>query len=170
MARPKHRTKPGGTYFVTTDTWQRREIFHKPAAAEIIEAKLFEYRDKGSYLVHRYVVMPDHLHAILTPGRTTTLERAVGLIKGGSSFDIGKTFAMKFPVWHEGFAEHLIRDQDDYDSHVRYIDSNPVKAGLVREAGGYPYCSLNGKHRLDPWPVASGAKAPSSGEAATAGL
>ena len=170
MARPKHRTKPGSTYFVTTDTWQRRELFLKPPVAEIVEAKLFEYRDKGSYLVHRYVVMPDHLHIILTPGMTTTLEKAVGLIKGGSSFEIGTKIAMKFPVWHEGFAEHLIRDQDDYDSHVRYIDSNPIKAGLAREAGGYPYCSLNGKYRLDPWPVASGAKAPSSGEGVTAGL
>jgi len=170
MARPKHRTKPGATYFVTTDTWQKRELFRKPAAAEIVEAKLFEYRDKGFYFVHRYVVMPNHLHIILTPGRTTTLEKTVGLVKGGSSFDIGKAFAMKFPVWHEGFAEHQIRDWEDYESHVRYIDSNPVKAGLVREPGEYPYCSLNGKHRLDPWPVASGAKAPSSGEAGAAGL
>lgn len=151
MARPKHRTKPGGTYFVTTDTWQRRELFPKSPIAEIVEAKLFEYREKGFYLVHRYVVMPDHFHIILTPGATTTLEKAMGLIKGGSSFDIGKAVAMRFPVWHEGFAEHLIRDQDDYETHVRYIDSNPVKAGLTREPGEFPHCSLNGKYPLDPW-------------------
>jgi putative transposase len=160
MARPKHRTKPGATYFVTTDTWERRKIFCKPSMAKIVEAKLFEHRSKGSYLVHRYVVMPDHLHIILTPGVTTTLEKAVGLIKGGSSFDIGKAVAMKFGVWHEGFAEHQIRDQNDYDIHVRYIDSNPVKSRLVGEPGEYLHCSLNGKYRLDPWPVASGAKAP----------
>jgi putative transposase len=138
--------------------------------AKIVEAKVFEYRDRGFYMVHRYVVMPDHMHVILTPGMTTTLEKAVGLFKGGSSFDIGKAVAMKFPVWHEGFAEHQIRDTEDYETHVRYIDSNPLKAGLVREPKEYPYCSLNGEYRLDPWPVASGAKAPSSGEAITAGL
>jgi REP element-mobilizing transposase RayT len=138
--------------------------------AEIVEAKLFEYRDKGFYFVHCYVVMPDHTHIILTPGMTTTLEKAVGLIKGGSSFDIGNAFAMKFPVWHAGFAEHLILDQDDYGGHVRYIDWNPVKAGLVGKPGEYPHCSLNGKYRLDPWPMASGAKAPSSDEPVAAGL
>lgn len=137
---------------------------------EIVEAKVFEYRDKGSYVVHRYVVMPEHLHIILTPGKTTTLEKAVGLIKGGSSFDIGKAVEMKFPVWHEGFAEHLIRDQDDYASHVRYIDLNPVKSGLVGKPGEYPHCSLNGKYRLDPWPVASGAKAPLGEGVVAAGL
>jgi putative transposase len=170
MARPKHRTKPGATYFVTTDTWQRRELFRKRSMAEIVEAKVFEYRDKGSYLVHRHTVMPDHLHIILTPGMTTTLEKAIGLIKGGSSFDIGKKIAMKFPVWHAGFAEHLIRDQDDFDSHVRYIDANPVQAGLAGKPGEYPHCSLNGKYRLDPWPAASGAKAPLREGVDTAGL
>ena len=170
MARPQHRTKPGATYFVTTDTWQRRAVFHKSAAADLVEAKLFEYRNKGAYCVHRYVVMPDHLHIILTPGMTTTLEKAVGLIKGGSSFEIGKLMAMKFPVWHEGFAEHQIRDQDDYESHVRYVDSNPVKAGLASNPGEYLHCSARGKYVLDAWPVVSGAKAPSDSEADAAGL
>ena len=160
MARPKHRTKPGETYFVTTDTWERRKIFLKSTAAELVEAKLFEYRDKGHYCVHDYVVMPEHFHVLLTPGETTSLEKAIGLIKGGSSFEIGKALRMKFPVWHEGFTEHGVRDPEDYEIHVRYIQSNPVKAGLVKEPKDYPHCSLNGKYRLDAWPVVSGAKAP----------
>jgi putative transposase len=145
-------------------------LFRKPAAAEVVEAKLFEYRNKGAYCVHRYVVMPDHLHVILTPGSTTTLEKAVGLIKGGSSFEVGKIMAMKFPVWHEGFTEHQIRDWDDYESHVRYIDSNPVKAGLAGKPEEYLYCSAHGKYMLDVWPVASGAKAPLGCDVDTAGL
>jgi putative transposase len=111
MARPKHRTKPGETYFVTTDAWEGRQVFLKGTAAELVEAKLFEYRDKGRYYVHSYVVMPEHFHVILTPGHTTTLEKAMGLIKGGSSFEIGKALHMRFPVWHEGFTEHGIRDE-----------------------------------------------------------
>ena len=75
MARPKHRTKPGETYFVTTDTWERRKVFLKRTTAELVEAKVFEYRDKGHYYVHSYVVMPGHFHVLLTPGKTTTLEK-----------------------------------------------------------------------------------------------
>src|ERR1700722_247897 len=90
MARPKHRTRPGATYFVTTDTWQRRALFQNPGPASIVEEAIFYYRDQGSFRVHRYVVMPDHLHIVLTPGETTTLEKAVQLIKGGSSHKIGK--------------------------------------------------------------------------------
>ena len=133
-------------------------MFRKPGWADILERKLFEYREKGEYMVHRYVIMPDHLHVILTPGPSTTLERAAQLIKGGSSYDIGRAFQARFPVWQPGFTQHLIRDHADYQSHVRYIDANPIKKGLAERSEAYPFCSAHGKYWLDPWPVASGAK------------
>src|SRR5271170_3378865 len=160
MARPKHRTQPGATYFVTTDTWQRRGLFRTPAIASIVENAIFHYRDQGNYLVHRHVVMPDHLHLIVTPGDSTTLEKSVQLIKGGSSREIGKQPGTRFPVWHAGFTEHQIRDQYDFDSHAKYIDENPVKAHLAETAAKYPHGSAAGKFVHDQWPVASGAKAP----------
>jgi len=170
MTRPKHRTKPGGTYFVTTDTWQRQRIFQNREAARIVEDTICRYRDEGFFFVHRHVVMPEHLHVILTPGEETTLEKAMQLIKGGSSHEIGKSLSRRFPVWHAGFTEHQIRDHKDFDAHVRYIDQNPVKEHLAGRPGDYPYCSAYGKLRPDPWPVASGAKAQEEAGAASAGL
>jgi len=170
MTRPKHRTQPRATYFVTTDTWQRRALFQNPITATIVEDAIFHYRDRGSYLVHRHVVMPDHIHVILTPGSTTTLEKSIQLIKGGSSREIGKRPGMRFPVWHAGFTEHQIRDQRDLDSHVKYIDENPVKARLTPAAAEYPHGSAAGRFKLDAWPVASGAEAPLPSSAVTAGL
>ena len=114
--------------------------------------------------------MPDHLHLIVTPGDSTTLEKSMQLIKGGSSREIGKRDGMRFPVWHAGFAEHQIRDQRDFDSHAKYIDENPVKARLAEKAPDYPWGSAAGKFALDPWPVASGAEAPSLTSGVTAGL
>ena len=160
MSRPKHRTQPGATYFITTNTWQRRPLFQIPEIASIVEDAIFRYRDAGKYLVHRYVVMPDHIHVILTPGDSTSLEKAVQLIKGGSSYVIGKAREGKSPVWHEGFTEHQIRDARDFEAHVSYIDENPVKAHLAEVAREYPHGSAAGKFVLDPWRVASGAEAP----------
>ena len=81
----------------------------------MVERKILEHRQKGEYLVHRHVIMPGHLHVILTPGPDTTLERAAQLIKGGSSYDIGRTFQTRFPVWQPGFTQHLIRNRADYE-------------------------------------------------------
>ena len=133
-------------------------MFRKPEWADIVEQKIFEHREKGEYLVHRHVIMPDHLHVILTPGCSTTLERAAQLIKGGASYDIGRAFQTRFPVWQPGFTQHLIRDRADYESHVRYVDGNPVKRGLAERPEAYQFCSAHGKYGLDPWAVASGAK------------
>src|SRR5579863_5217742 len=156
MARPQHRTHPGATYFVSSATSQRREWFRKPPAAEILLKKLFEYRDRGFFLLHRYVVIPDHFHIILTPGETTTLEKAVGMIKGGSSFEIRRLFPSKFPVWQEGYTEHQIRDVADYESHVSYIDMNPVRKHLAERPVDYAFGSAGREDQLDAWPVASG--------------
>jgi putative transposase len=131
-----------------------------------VEAAIFRYRDSGHYQVHRYVVMPDHLHVILTPSESASLEKCAQLIKGRSSHEIRS----RFPVWQPGFSEHLIRDSNDFESHIRYIDDNPVKAGLVTEPREYPHGAVAGKFRLDPWPVASGAEAHVQTGADTAGL
>jgi putative transposase len=169
MTRPKHRTQQGATYFVTTETWQRRALFRNSTIASIVEGTIFRYRDAGKYLVHRHVVMPDRLHILLTPGDSTSLEKAVQLIKGGSSHEIGKGKETRFPIWQQGFTEHQIRDSTDFVSHVQYINENPIKAHLADRAEEYPHGSASGKFTLDPWPVASGAKA-HEGAILTAGL
>ncbi len=110
--------------------------------------------------------MRDHIHVILTPAQSTSLEKAVQLVKGGSSHEIGS----RFPVWHPGFTEHQIRDRNDFDLHVRYIDDNPVKAGLAATPAEYPHGAATGKFALDPWPLASGAKAPLETATVSAGL
>jgi REP-associated tyrosine transposase len=56
-------------------------------------------------------------------------------------------------VWQPGFAQHLIRDQVDYDSHAQYIDMNPVKRHLASRPEEYAFGSAHGKYRLDLWPV-----------------
>jgi putative transposase len=170
MARPKHRTKPAGTYFITTSTWERRPIFQNSKLAAIIPRKLIEYRDRGFFLVHGYVVMPDHIHVILTPSQTTSLEKTVQLIKGGSSHEMKKALKSKFPIWHAGFTEHGITDQDDFDRHVRYTHLNPVKARLVRRPEDYPFSSAAPEGNLDPWPGVSGAEARPRLRVAAAGL
>jgi putative transposase len=159
MARPKHRAMPAGTYFITAGTSERRSLFHKPDWATVVEEKIVHYRDQGSYQLHRYVIMPDHIHALITPGDVISLERAVQYIKGGSSREIGVRFQSHFPIWQPGFTEHRIRDEADYRRHVTYIDINPVRARLVTRPEEYLFGSVRGKHKMDPWPLTSGAEA-----------
>ena len=136
------------TFFVTTVTYARRPIFHDNHLAQLLVDVLFHYRSR--YLLHEFVVMPDHVHLILTPDMTLSLERAAQLIKGGFSFRIGRESKME--IWQPSFTNHRIRDNDDYARHRAYVRNNPVKRGLVLNAGEFPYSSANPLFQMDPAP------------------
>jgi REP-associated tyrosine transposase len=135
MAIPSRASRPG-TFFVTTTTYNRRRLFQLPANAELFLATLQHYRREGHYKLHAFVVMPDHVHLILTP-QTIALERAIGLIKGGFSHRL----ALNLPVWQRGFTDHRIRDAEDMQVRRDYLHQNPVRANLVAAAQMYPYSS-----------------------------
>src|SRR5947209_7893616 len=132
MGRLKHRTAPGSTYFVTTKGAGNRAIFQVTDNATILIEVLLRHRNAGAYLLHEFVVMPDHLHLLLTPSHTTTLEKAMQLIKGGSSFEIHKRRGHHIEIWQPGFHEWTVRYAQDFAGKVQYIRMNPVEAKLVR--------------------------------------
>ncbi|HEX3570382.1 MAG TPA: transposase [Acidobacteriaceae bacterium] len=142
MAIPSRASRPG-TFFVTSSTYNRRRLFQVPRNAELFLETLQHNRQQGNYLLHAFVVMPDHVHLILTP-QSITLERAMGLIKGGFSHRL----ASKLPVWQRGFTDHRIRDAEDMETRRAYIHLNPVRAKLVTAAELYPYSSAYRKPDL----------------------
>jgi putative transposase len=143
MATPS-RTARSGTYFITTATHNRRRLFQVERNAELLLETLDHYR--ASYLLHAYVVMPDHVHILVTP-TDITIERTMQLIKGGFSYRL----ASKLPVWQRGFTDHRIRDNADYDIRREYIHKNPVEARLCDKPEAYPFSSANPKLRLDKY-------------------
>jgi putative transposase len=174
MSKLDHRTAPGSSYFVTTRCAQGRNVFQIPEVAHILIAAILHYRDTNAYLLHEFVVMPNHLHLLLTPGPTTSLEKAVQLIKGGSSIQISKHRGHKMEIWQQGFHDWTIRDLDDGQIKAEYIRMNPVRARLVEKSEEWPFSSATAKFLLDPPPekylqLASAAKA-ASGSTGTSGL
>lgn len=141
-----------GTYFVTSRTWESRALFTQEARCHVFVETLFHYRNEGAFQLHAFVLMPDHFHLLLTPGVSASLERAVQLIKGGSARRIRKELSVGFPVWQRGFSDHRIRDARDYESHVRYVEQNPMKRRLVVAVGEYAWSSACGEFQLDTWP------------------
>jgi len=121
---------------------------------------LEHYREQGKLLLHEFVIMPDHIHLLLTPANTVSLERAMQIIKGGFSYRLEK----RGPVWQESFTNHRVRDWEDYEHHREYIRMNPVRARLVKRAEDYPYSSAACVMRIDP--VLQGLKPCPFGEAA----
>jgi putative transposase len=138
------------TFFITTVTWQRTALFRHAQPAELMMVVLKHYGEQKKYILHEFVVMPDHLHLLITPAVEISLERAVQLIKGSFSYRLGK--AKRGLVWQESFTNHRIRDEQDYAYHAQYIRMNPVRARLVEKPELYPYssaaCARGATHAL----------------------
>jgi putative transposase len=152
MGRLTHRTSPGWTYFVTTKAWQNAAVFQIQETAGVVISKILEYRDRGSYLLHEFVLMPHHLHLILTPTVSMSLEKAIQLIKGGSSHEIHRVRGNKMPIWQSGFHESRVVDWADFKKKADYIRFNPVAAKLVGLPEDWTFGSASGKYQLDPIP------------------
>jgi putative transposase len=117
--------------------------------ARIVLEQILSCRDRGFYKLHAFVVMPDHLHVLLTPGETTTVEKAMQMIKGGSAHRMGLEKPHKFPSWHAGFHDRWTRDAEKYLGSKKYIEQNPVEAKLVERPEDYAFSSASGKYVLD---------------------
>lgn len=125
----------------------RRRLFEVSSHAELFLETLQHYRHEGHYKLHAFVVMPDHIHLLLTPAGIT-LERTLMFIKGGFSHRLHS----KFPVWQRGFADRTVKDVEEFIQRKNYIHHNPVRAGLCQRPKTIPI----------PRPIAkqiSGAKA-----------
>ena len=149
--KPKreHATNNAQTYMITTSTWGRRTLFRVDSWAKLLIDTIYHYRGRA-YLLHEFVIMPDHIHILITP--QTSLEKAVQFIKGGFSYRAKKELGSNMEVWQAGFQDHRIRDANDYSGHVFYILNNPVKERLCEHPQDFPYSSAYPGYELDPAP------------------
>lgn len=149
--KPKreHATNNAQTYMITSSTWERRELFRNERWAKLLIETLYHYRGQA-YLLHEFVVMPDHIHVLLSP--LTSLEKAVQFIKGGFSYKARKELGSNMEVWQKGFQDHRTRDAKDYAAHVSYIHNNPVVARFCERPDEFPYSSAHAGFELDAVP------------------
>ena len=119
--------------------------------ASLFVEVLLSYRDQSKYLLHEFVVMPNHFHALLTP-REVTLERSMQFIKGGFSFRAGREFGIKREIWQRSFMDRRMRDAGEYSAFRIYIHENPIKRGLVEGREDWRFGSACGKYPLDEVP------------------
>ncbi len=141
------------TFFITSVTAQRRTLFQRDVTADLFVEVLLHYRSHGKYLLHEFVVMPDHFHVLITPSDEISLEKSVQFIKGGFSFRLNS----KLPVWQPSFTNHRIRDEEDFEGHREYIWMNPVASAIGEQTGGISIFVC--KREVCSRPDAAGAKA-----------
>ena len=131
--------QPGGTFFFTVVTANRRPIFAAADAVGLLRESFRTVRKARHFDIDAIVILPDHLHCIWTlPDGDADFMTRWRLIKTWFS----KHSAFK-NIWQHRYWEHLLRDERDFEHHVDYIHFNPVRHGLVNRVVEWPYSSFH---------------------------
>jgi putative transposase len=147
MAKPARNSQPEAvrgisrTFFVSSKCVSGKAVLRSEKTALLMIDVLRSYVAAGKFILHDFVVMPDHIHLLLTLDQMMTIEKAVQLVKGGFSYRAKRELGYAGEVWQRGFSEVRILDRKSFLEHRDYIYQNPVKAGLVDSPGKFPFGS-----------------------------
>ncbi len=143
---------PEGTWFFTVNLLQRHGNDLLLREIELLRQVVRRVRNKYSFHIDAWVVLPEHLHCVLTlPPGDSDFSLRWRLIKTGFSKALPKTgrlssvrkAAGERGIWQRHFWEHLIRDEIDYRRHVDYVHVNPLKHGHVERVQEWPYSTFH---------------------------
>lgn len=124
-------------FFVTICTIHRKRIGDLEAAHRAFEVYSCRARDEFGVVVGRYVMMPDHMHFFVRGGDDFKLAQWINGLKRAISIALGAT--KERPLWQPGFFDHVLRNDESYGEKWKYVQENPVRAGLVMRADQWQY-------------------------------
>jgi putative transposase len=115
----------------------------------IVEALQYNADTLGHYALHAFVVMPNHVHVLVTPA--IPLPKLTKSLKGITAKRANAMLALTGrPFWQEESFDRLVRNEGEFESIRNYIEGNPVRAGLVGDASEYRWSSAGWATRGSP--------------------
>lgn len=117
-------------------------VLRDPVCAEIVTRSLLHHHG-SRYDLHAWCIMPNHVHVLLS----THLEHELGaVVRGWKSFSgrlINAQMNRTGRLWAADYFDRFMRDGDHYETTKRYIQMNPVKAGLCETPEDWRFSSAS---------------------------
>ena len=151
MAAPHRGNTGSSTYFITACAFQKQQLLQSDRMAQLFLNVLFNYRSQEKYLLHEFVLMPDHFHLLITPLLALELHHcnsSKAAILSGQRKELG----FQGEIWDKSFYDRRVRDWAECCAFRRYIRRNPVERCLVAIPEEYSYSSAKPGLVLDAVP------------------
>jgi putative transposase len=123
----------GAIYFVTICCRKRdrNQLCHRPVAEKIFKTAAI-YDERQQWYLVLLLLMPDHLHTLVSIGGETSLSKLIGHFKRATTKFAGVH-------WQRNFFDHRLRGDEGPVAKAAYIRQNPVRAGFVVKEEEWPY-------------------------------
>jgi len=118
---------PEATYFVTLCTHNRSPGLTSASVASALRAEILDIERAGYWTIRGAVIMPDHLHLLLTLRVRLPLGRTIARLKSKSK----PALFVAGLQWQGNYYEHRLRAEDSVETVLLYIFLNPFRTGLV---------------------------------------
>ncbi len=115
-------------------------FLRNPLVAEIVQNKLLAMHDKH-FRLKAWVIMPNHVHLLMTPCEGKSLTPIMQSIKGGTAREANVVLKRSGAFWMRDYFDRYIRDYEHFEKAFNYIENNPVKAGLCEKPSDWKYSS-----------------------------
>lgn len=139
---PPAYTDTSAVFTVAFGTEKRIRVFASADVAAAMAATIREHAEATGTVVYAYCVMPDHVHVLLTPSPTHSVNTFIGQVK-----NLGQRKAWSLGVrgafWQRSFWDHCLRESECLQEKIDYILDNPVRAGLTTDREGYPHSGVD---------------------------
>ncbi len=122
------------------DLFAGLRLLSQPGISDLVQEALLHFQAQR-YDLHAWVVMPNHVHAVVTPYHGHPLSKTLHSWKSFTSLKINKALGRSGVFWESESFDHLIRTVDRFERFVRYTEANPVKAGLCAKPSDWPFSS-----------------------------
>jgi REP element-mobilizing transposase RayT len=120
-------------------------LLRVPDHAEMV-ANALRHFDGSRYRLHAWCVMPNHVHVLMTCIEPHRLADVVKAWKRVTARELNRSTGRTGAVWAHDYFDRFMRDTDHFNATMRYLEHNPVKAGLVSDPSEWRWSSA---HRSD---------------------
>ena len=138
----------GDLHFITFSCVRHRPILGTVEARDTFTGLLERTRQLYGFGIHGYVVMPDHVHLLVTEPENVQLSLAIQILK--QRFSRTRT---EDHVWEPRYYDFNVRTNAMRIEKLRYIHRNPIKRGLVTEPDQWRWSSFRPYAYLEAGPV-----------------
>ena len=131
------------SHFVTFSCYRRLRLLDTPAMRELFVAALEQARRRFSFRVYGFVVMPEHVHLLVSEPDRALLANAIQSLKIAVAKRSAQVRELDgAPLWYKRYYDRNIRSYSDFVEKLRYVHLNPVKRGLVKKAEDWSWSSF----------------------------
>ena len=142
-------------HFLTFSCYRRLPYLREPDACAVFESVLERVRTRHQFRIVGYVLMPEHVHLLMSEPELESLAQTVKVLKQETS---KRLKGERKQFWHTRYYDFNVFTDEKEIEKLRYIHRNPVTRGLVAEPGDWPWSSFRhyltgipGKVEIDSW-------------------